>query len=299
LRTVAELQLGQTEKALDDILLMFRLMESCHNEPFPISQLVRASLFQQLLQPVYEGLAQHRWSEQQLDKLDVELRRLDFLTDYQFLVRGEMAVAISSLENMRHTCEISSFCDKSLMKKFWDTMKFRVIIPNGFFYQNYKYFTEKSLKYFSLFDKEHYQLHLNNVTNSLDGSKRTPYTFLANMIMPDFLRYGKSMAMAESYKNMTRIAIALERYWQAHGEYPDALALLTPQYMSIIPNDLINGNPLHYQRDANGFFTLYSVGWNQKDGNGKMSSSLFATDRDTVDWVWKYPAKGVQSPTSP
>ena len=73
LRAVAELQAGQPERALDDIKLMLRLTESSRTEPFMISHLVRISIVQLLLQPVWEGLADHRWTGVQLVALDAEL----------------------------------------------------------------------------------------------------------------------------------------------------------------------------------------------------------------------------------
>ncbi len=47
---------------------------------------------------------------------------------------------------------------------------------------------------------------------------------------------------------MARMAIALERYRLAHGEFPESLDALAPQFMEKIPHDIINGQPLHYRR---------------------------------------------------
>ena len=64
------------------------------------------------------------------------------------------------------------------------------------------------------------------------------------------------------------MAIALERYRLAHGEYPESLDALAPQFMEKIPHDIINGQPLHYRRTSDGQFVLYSVGWNETDDGG-------------------------------
>jgi len=65
-----------------------RLADSIHTEPFLISHLVRIAILQNALQPVWEGLAEHRWSEEQLVALDMELAKLDFLADYKLGMRG-------------------------------------------------------------------------------------------------------------------------------------------------------------------------------------------------------------------
>ncbi len=52
LRAIAELQNGQSEKALDDVKLMLRLADSIRTEPFLISHLVRIAMLQIALQPI-------------------------------------------------------------------------------------------------------------------------------------------------------------------------------------------------------------------------------------------------------
>ena len=92
LRALAELDNGQNEKALDDVKLMLRLVESVRTEPILISHLVRLAILQLALQPVWEGMARHQWSDAQLAGLDQELARLDFLSDYQLAMRGELVL---------------------------------------------------------------------------------------------------------------------------------------------------------------------------------------------------------------
>jgi hypothetical protein len=89
LRAIAELQNDESEKALDDIKLMLRLTDASRTEPFLICHLVRIAILQIALQPIYEGLAEHKWSDAQLVELDKGLSELDFLSDYKLSVRGE------------------------------------------------------------------------------------------------------------------------------------------------------------------------------------------------------------------
>ena len=81
---------------------------------------------------------------------------------------------------------------------------------------------------------------------------------------------------------MARVAIALERYRLAHGEYPESLDALAPQLLKQLPHDIINGQPLHYRRTADGQFVLYSVGWNETDDGGVVGltkGGALATDK--------------------
>ena len=78
----------------------------------------------------------------------------------------------------------------------------------------------------------------------------------------------KRFAYGQESVDLARVAIALERYRLAHGEFPESLDALAPQFMEKIPHDIINAQPLHYRRTADGQFVLYSVGWNETDDGG-------------------------------
>ncbi len=87
------------------------------------------------------------------------------------------------------------------------------------------------------------------------------------------------------------MACALERYRLAHGNYPETLDALAPQFIAAVPHDIINGQPLHYRRTEDGNFVLYSVGWNEIDDGGKIVFSKGGrVDTEKGDWVWRqYP----------
>ena len=93
---------------MEDVKLLLYLNNSLRNSPFLISHLVRIAIVAIDLQPIWEGLAEHKWSDEQLVALDAELAKMDFLTDYEFAMRGERAFAIASFENQRRTREIIS-----------------------------------------------------------------------------------------------------------------------------------------------------------------------------------------------
>ena len=83
--------------------------------------------------------------------------------------------------------------------------------------------------------------------------------------------YSKALQVFVYNQNLAdeaQIACALERYRLAHGEYPETLDALVPQFMETIPHDIIGGQPLHYRRTDDGKFLLYSVGWNETDDGG-------------------------------
>ena len=112
---------------------------------------------------------------------------------------------------------------------------------------------------------------------------KSPYNTLAVMALPNFTKAWQTTAYNQTLVNEAQIACALERYHLARHEYPATLAELMPQYIAVLPHDLIGGAPLHYRRTDNGQFLLSSIGWNEKDDNGQPGA---LSDVKQGDWVW-------------
>ena len=150
LRSVAELQNHQTQLAVEDVRLGLYLANAIRTEPIMISQLVRLSMFEISLQSVWEGLAEHRWSESQLIALDAELAKLNFLADGQQALKSEISFAVEEAGFMRrHRDYATRFSQWGI--SFSDSFKFRFaicrIIPGGWFYQSALKISRKRLEY--------------------------------------------------------------------------------------------------------------------------------------------------------
>jgi hypothetical protein len=123
-------------------------------------------------------------------------------------------------------------------------------------------------------------------------SQFSPLTFLAALSVPNFTKALQTTANNQTLVNEAQIVCALERFHLAHGEYPETLDALAPQFMETIPHDIIGGQPLHYRRTDDGKFLLYSVGWNETDDGGQVVFTKGGSvDREKGDWVWQYPQK--------
>lgn len=64
-----------------------------------------------------------------------------------------------------------------------------------------------------------------------------------------------------------RIAIAVERFRLAHGQFPDTLMELDPFGMRAVPTDPFDGRSLRYKRLSTGYI-VYSVGEDGRDDGG-------------------------------
>ena len=304
LRAVAELEYNQSKASGADIGLMLYLVSSVRSEPFLITQLVRLAMVQNTLQPIWRGLAEHKWSEAELIQLDQELSKLDFLAAYQLGQRGEMVLCdIPVCEYLRQHPEQIFDLDALQGKTASPSLLARIagrLIPDGWIYQNQLCCARVMVEdYLALAD-------VKARTVSPTATRRANEAVTEETKHPGFFNYGERMllpslgraverfAYAQESVDLARVAIALECYRLAHGEYPATLEPLAPKFIPELPHDIINGQPLHYHRTADGQFVLYSVGWNEKDDGGTVALTKGRSPRLDInegDWVWRYPAK--------
>ena len=297
LRAVAELQNAESEKALADVKLSLRLTDAMRTEPFLISHLVRIAMVQIILQPVYEGLANHQWSDAQLVELDSELAKLNFLADFELSMRGERAASIAALDYMRRSRKMEFGDDASqriIQKINW-------LVPSAFFYQNELTIARLHQQYFmpmaDATTATVFPARVKDLDKKSDQDMNRhywPYKIFAKMLTSALTASVKKFSYAQGAVVLARTAIALERFQIAHGNFPDSLDALAPQFISAAPRDVIDGQPLHYRKTADQNFILYSVGWNETDDGGVVVFKKGLTpdvDRDRGDWVWRYPPK--------
>jgi hypothetical protein len=114
-----------------------------------------------------------------------------------------------------------------------------------------------------------------------NSGQSSPYRFLTDAFMPNWVKAVQRFARNQTSINEAAVACALERYHLAHGDYPESLNALTPQFIDKLPHDLIGGQPLKYRRTNDGRFVLYSVGWNETDDAGVRGKG-----ESDGDWVW-------------
>jgi hypothetical protein len=125
------------------------------------------------------------------------------------------------------------------------------------------------------------------------GLQALPYHVLESLLVPAVsscvMKQGKVQTAVES----AQLACALERYRLANGGYPDKLEALVPQFIAAVPRDVIDGQPLRYRKEGEGF-VIYSIGWNQKDDGGQMAlqkpddpKAVPRLDEKEGDWVWR------------
>jgi hypothetical protein len=316
LRASAELALGQTGLALEDIELAFKLSDAVKDEPILISELVRMSEVQLILQPIWEGMAAQKWSDEQLKLLQQKLSSFDFLAEARRGFEADrVGIGNAAIEFVRKSpskrAEMVGLLDDvgdraGVLPLAWLSLH---VIPSGWFYK-------EQVEYNRIYDE--WVMPLINITNRqvspelcakaqqeleklLAGSPLDlirHHRIFARMLVPALSGLASKGARAQTATELSATACALERYRLANGRYPDNLGQLVPLFIAAVPNDVIDTKPLRYRQEA-GRFVLYSIGWNAKDDQGEYpskTSSQRSEIRGTApgalesgDWVWRYP----------
>ncbi len=305
LRTIAELQAGQSQQALDDLALMLRLHQPLRTEPFLISHLVHIAMFNIELQPIWEGLADRRWNDAQLVELDARLSELDFLKDFHFAMTGERAFGCTIIEYLKHhraeltsVLPLPSALPGPLANNNTVEKVIAYAIPRGWFDQNNltiaRIYSDHCLPMVDRTQRIYsYQAATAAATASDKiAASRHPHYWFAHMLLPAMTKAGNKFVYAQAELDLARVAIALERFRLANGRYPEKLAELETNFILRLPHDVMSGQPLKYLRNADGSFLLYSIGLNGTDEGGTVGLNKNGTSVNVEqgDWVWRYPA---------
>ncbi len=302
LHALAALANNDSETAFHDLQLSFRLGETIKSEPVLISYLVQIAMSNLRISTLWEGLADHRWSDAQLVALGAALARENHLENYQLGMRGERAFCNATFDQLRRTREWNLIREpespdqtQTLLDTTLGNSLFR-LVPAGWFDQNKVSMSRLHVEFILPAVDVTNQIVSPTTTKRMDqesisrATALSPYNMFSHMLLPALSRAAEKAAQAQSLSDRARVAVALERHRLAHGQFPENLAALTPQFIAKLPHDVINGQPLKYRRTDDGGFILYSVGWNETDDGGNVVLTKGGgVDPKKGDWVWRYP----------
>jgi hypothetical protein len=250
---------------------------------------------------IAKGLRSHAWQEPQWVALQKQLEQINLPALVVQSFDTEPAATTHTLETLptpklKEWFQVSDGKSSGGKISFWQNIRNLkwTLIPRGWIYQNMATSARLVYQQTEGCDAANGVIQpqkFGDLSRELNAIA-LPYKFFAAEAIPNFTKAWQTTAYNQTLVNQGQIACALERYHLAHAKYPETLDALAPQFIEIIPHDLIGGQPLHYRREANGQFVLYSVGWNETDDGGKVALKKDGSvDREQGDWVWQYPQK--------
>lgn len=309
LRALDHLAHGRASEAREDVVTLLRTAKHLESDPTLISALLNTALLQQALQPLWEGIADHRWREEDLRILEEELSGPDLITAFDrawetermwvigpepqslealaespFWARGEALLAMSTEQTgtdwRRHLLGLAvprGWIHQNLLARdrFWVEQMKPCLDP-----RNHRYFADRTRAASSAME-----------SSAAKGWR--PYRWLVDLSFPALLGQNLKAALAQTGLDQARTACALERYRLARGTYPESLEALVPAFLDCVPTDIPAGGSLHYRREGQGY-VIWSVGVDGKDEGGRTvdhGANPTGIDPDRGDWVWRSPGK--------
>lgn len=301
LRCAAHLAAGKTNAAFADATNALNVADLLREEPLLISQLVRYAQINIAVSTVWQGLAEHRWTDAQLATFQSRLAKFDCAPGIVLAMEGERSCfGIAGMDRIINDPRAYD----SMMGSPPGILRFLRMIPRSVLRHNQtamaRYSTE-ALVHLRQAISNAPQTGLITAVQSREAKLEhyvpraySPYTAMFAMLAPATGKAINKTARAETTVKLAIVACALERYRLAHGNFPARLEELSPQSITGVPHDPMGNLPFHYLRSDDGWFQLYSVGPNGKDDGGVMASGD-KSDKEDKDWPWPVPTR----PTHP
>ena len=299
-RAQAHLLLGQPAEALKEIHLIHDLCGLLENKPSGkpttlVAAMIHVALTGLYTKTIAEGFQLGEWREPQLRELQEMLSTVRLALAVDGALTLERVVALQTLETLRPG-ELAWVClgkpeppttlEKMKSPLYW----FVKLAPRGWVYQNLLTSARLRGPITSVYDPTTEAVDPSMINQAFQKCLSqlhpySPYHMLALICTPNFVRAWETMARNQALVAQATVACALERYRLAHGDYPQKLQDLVPDYAKSLPRDIMTGGPLRYSRTAHGRFRLYSVGWNRVDEGGQADPTA-ERQIGNDDWTW-------------
>ncbi len=305
LRARAAVAAGAGAEAARCILAVHQLAQACEQEPLLISFLMGNSLEMQALESVWLGLRERVFAEDDLQQLQ-RVFTTDHVTAAMLLaMRGEMAAGANMVDFLQLAASGQQKVDPSLAEALAaNGGAFRVsslrVVPQGLFEHWKSALVDLEVRHL-IQPLKHGGLResvrrgdevLEELTVNF-SMLRNPDQLLARLTMPAVTTVSCSALLQDARRQQALAALALERFFVKNSRYPAALADLVPEFLPAIPLDPCDGKPLRYRTTPAGRYQLWSVGFDGKDDDGKVTldakgSAKLNKREYKGDWTWQY-----------
>ena len=315
---------GKTQDALPPLLLQVQLPRTLAADHILISELVRIAIAAIAKESTWEALQADGWQDADLAQLQAAWQDQKFLTAMTHGLEGERVFGDVSAEMIRCSNENAISAIYGLQEmfgdaddeaawwrkwpggesvvRFWRHQVYCRVWRFAWSHQEQRRYLEKMQELFEIAREAEQHKSYTKAAAALDGFAEglVNRNFYAAWRFPGpeypgmFPHAIKRAMRMETERSLTLTAIALQRHFIHHGNYPAELDALIPEFLSSVPVDYMDGQPIKYRLNGDGTFALYSVGDDGRDDGGDLSLQPEKTRLrvlwDRKDYVWPAPA---------
>lgn len=274
LRARANLALGNTEAALDDLNVLRRLALMSEGRPATLVQaMIEVAVLGLMVDTIEDAFREGALSVKACEELQRQLEFFDLPASLVFsLKRGEIPGLTRVVLDARGEKGRNDF------PKAWK------LVPDGVVRRNLIVCGNAVLETVSGVDLEGGTVdpaELERVATAQEERFKSfsISTYLARFAVPNVSRTMETAARNQMRIRLARIACALEGFRLEHDVFPESLGDLAPRFIDPLPQDIVTGKLPVYRLTGPAGYELYSVGWNAVDDGGAKNGDL--------DWIWR------------
>ncbi len=281
LRASAWLEVGTNLPAGEDVLTSFRLARLAQQLPDAKAPIRVHVMLSRACQPLWEGCVQHTWTEPQLVAFEPQLAGFNLIAGYTNAVRRVMLAHLAAWQSLADNpaapLSVPSQMGGFTADAAWPWQ------PRGWWYDRCIQLYHAGQHAIKRVEAEAERIRTDHDWSALNGLSLGG---TAEQLIDPYRQYWHNvpspsqLTFAQTALNQARLAIALERYWLAHGKYPESLGTLIPTYLERVPRDVMTGRSLIYQRLCPDHYILRSFGPDGEDDRKSQSAN---------DWLWAWP----------
>ena len=299
LRALAAIQCGNTNTAINSLLSIARLIQATSEERLVISWLVKMTLIAVIERSVWELLLERCANDAQLANLQHQLSQIEPRNGLRECTSMELLFALEFMDFSKkrfagETVDVFGTGDRLranleylMPDGWWDQNKAnyaRLLLDSGTIMETLPSFSEA----------KGFAANAERIAESMNG----PYSFAAKMSVPVIQSFQPRAFLSEWMITSMITAIALERHYLAHDEYPESLDALVPKFLPSPPTDPCSAMAPIYRKTVGGRYVLYSVGYDEIDNGAVLHPKNTRLPRDYTaktgdklegyDWVWRF-----------
>jgi len=291
-RSVLDLHDGNLDAAWTNLMVATRLVTAWEPEPAEVSQLVRFGNTTLAFNVIWQALQTNDWSDDKLAQLQREWEGLDFFKHLPETMAFKRASSLAAFEQERNPPADERFSlaefSKEMFRHPLNTLSELKYIRKHSSYLKHGIYEDETNSLIFYRDRE---VELRNAIQAKTWLQMRQLPGVTNEVLFQSTNHSRTQVMmnlhhagmrfqekgagflgraadAEARRRILITAIALERYRQKLGSYPQTLAELEPDFLKNVPVDFMDGQPLRYRLTADGHFLLYSIGLDCVDNGG-------------------------------
>jgi len=251
---------GDAAAAARSIHAMFSTCHAVQEDPLLISHLVRVALAGMAIGELETAIGESvAFSDDDLQMLREDIRSIDFKHSLERALMGERVIGLLTFRNpgrfdIDNNIPFPTRANNEDLALYLSTVAKYIEASRAPFPEA-----------LSLADEA--TAHVTEVAGSSQINKLR-YAF-TNLLLPAVNATFEASARGTGASHCGDVAMAIEQYRRKRGEIPGSLQELVPEFLDSVPIDPMDGQPLRYVINDDGY-VLYSVGRNRVDDGGVM-----------------------------